>query len=254
MSSPAFRLPAVMGHRGAAGLAPENTLAGFRRAAALGVTWVELDVRLTADGVAVLSHDESLARATGLRRKVGRVTAADIANLDAGAWFGDAFRGEPLPTLEQAVRRLADLGLGVNIEIKRHIGQEVRVINTVADVLADAWPAVLPPPLVSSFDPAMVAAAQRLLPHLPRALISERLPRAWRKWADSLACYSLHLHWKVASQERISAIHDAGFSVAVYTVNEAEIARKLWTMGVDCVITDRPDLLLAARADVEPRR
>ncbi len=254
MSFPALRLPAVMGHRGAAGLAPENTLAGFRRAAALGVTWVELDVRLSADGVAVLSHDESLARATGLRRKVGRLLHADIEGLDAGAWFGESFRGETLPTLAQALRLLAQLNVGVNIEVKRHEGQETRVMNAVAGALADAWPTVLVPALISSFDPAIVAAAQHRLPDLPRALIAERLPRTWRSLADSLACSAIHLNWKAANDGRISAIHAAGLGVAVYTVNEAPIARRLWAMGVDCVITDRPDVLMAARTEQEKAR
>lgn len=254
MSSPAFRLPAVMGHRGAAGLAPENTLAGFRRAAQLGVTWVELDVRLTGDGLAVLSHDESLARATGLRRKVSRAKRADIAGLDAGAWFGEAFRGEPLPTFEQAMGLLARLGLGVNVEVKRHPGYEDRVMDAVAAVLASVWPDTAPAPLLSSFDPAMVAAARRRLPAVPRALIAERLPLTWRKWADSLECASLHLNAKAMTRERAAAIRLAGFRTAVYTVNEGEIARRLWAMGVDCVITDRPDLLLEARAVVEAGR
>ena len=238
-----------MGHRGAAGLAPENTLAGFRRAGELGVSWVELDVRITADGVAVLSHDESLFRATGLRRKVVRASRADIAGLDAGAWFDKAFRGEPLPTFEQAMRVLARLKIGVNVEIKRHPGSEDRVVDAVAGILADVWPAAAPPPLLSSFDPAMVAAARDRLPHLPRALIAERLPRTWQSWADSLGCFSLHLNWKAVNAARAAAIHDAGYRLAVYTVNDETNAHRLWSMGVDSVISDRPDLLLAARID-----
>ncbi len=254
MSSPALHLPAVMGHRGAAGLAPENTLAGFRRAAALGVTWVELDVRLTADGVALLSHDESLTRATGLRRKIGHVRYVDIARLDAGAWFDPAFRGESLPTLVQALDLLAQLKIGVNIELKRHIGQEERVVHTVAAALAAAWSTALPPPLMSSFDPAMVAAAKRVLPGLPRALIADRLPRNWQTLAGSLACFSLHLNWRSASKERVLALHEAGYAVGVYTVNDPTVAHELWSRGVDCIITDRPDLMLAACVAAEVRR
>lgn len=254
MSSPALCLPAVMGHRGAAGLAPENTLAGFRRAAALGVAWVELDVRLTADGVAVLSHDESLARVTGLRGKVGRLRHADIEGLDAGAWFGDAFRGERLPSLTQALSLLAQLRVGVNIEVKRHPGKEAGVMQAVAAALAAAWPSTLVPPLLSSFDPAMVVTAQRHLPNLPRALIAERLPQNWRSLADSMACSALHLNWRAVGEDRVSAIHAAGLDVAVYTVNDMATAHRLWGAGVDCVITDRPDVLLAARVAFESAR
>jgi glycerophosphoryl diester phosphodiesterase len=243
-----------MGHRGAAGLAPENTLAGFRRAAGLGVSWIELDVRLTADDAAVLSHDESLARATGLRRKITHIGLADLAGLDAGAWFAESFRGEPLPTLTAAMRELAGLGLGVNVEVKRHTGHEDRVMDAVAGVMEDAWPDAAQPPLISSFDPAMVAAARRRLPGVRRALIAERLPRAWRHWADSLECYSLHFNWKALDANRVAAIRDAGYPIAVYTVNDAAIARRLWSLGVDCVISDRPDVLLAARTAFDAER
>jgi glycerophosphoryl diester phosphodiesterase len=138
--------------------------------------------------------------------------------------------------------------LGVNVEVKRHPGHEDRVMAAVAAVLAEAWPASALPPLVSSFDPAMVAAAQRHLPHLPRALIAERLPRSWRQWADTLGCFSLHLNAKAVTAARAAAIHAAGYRLAVYTVNDEAAARRLWSIGVDCVISDRPDRLLAARA------
>src|SRR5512142_2967244 len=113
-----FRLPPVIGHRGAAAHAPENTLAGFRRAKALGCTWVEFDVRLTADGVPVLCHDPRLDRTTDRSGRVAAQTLAAIQTSDAGGWFAPVFAGERMPSLEEALLLCAELGLGANIEIK----------------------------------------------------------------------------------------------------------------------------------------
>ena len=111
-------LARVMGHRGAAGRAPENTLAGLRTAAALGMTWAEFDVMLTGDGVPVLFHDDNLKRTTGRDALMAETSFADLAGLDAGGWFAPEFAGEPLPSLEAALALALQLGLTPNVEIK----------------------------------------------------------------------------------------------------------------------------------------
>lgn len=111
-------LPRLIGHRGAKLHAPENTLAGLRTAKRLGVDWVEFDVMLTADGVPLLMHDESLERTAGLDRLLSATPLAEARRLDAGGWFGATFRGEALPTLEEAIACLAEESLGANVEIK----------------------------------------------------------------------------------------------------------------------------------------
>src|SRR5580704_12278143 len=93
-----LRLPPVIGHRGAAAQAPENTLAGFRAARALGCAWVEFDVRLTVDGVPVVCHDDKLDRTSNGRGRISKLPLAAIRMLDAGSWFGPAFAGERIPT------------------------------------------------------------------------------------------------------------------------------------------------------------
>ena len=91
------------GHRGASALAPENTLAAFRKAAELHCDWIETDVRLTGDGVPVLLHDARVERTTGIRGEVGRMPLGRVLRLDAGSWFGREFRGERIPTLDEAL-------------------------------------------------------------------------------------------------------------------------------------------------------
>ena len=137
-SSPSLTLPRVMGHRGAAGVAPENTLAGLRAAAAMGVSWIEFDVMLSGDGVPVLFHDDNLERITGRKVAMARTPFAELAKLDAGAWFGPGFSGEPIPSLEQALALAVELGLTPNIEIKptprRDAATAAAVVETVAEL------------------------------------------------------------------------------------------------------------------------
>src|SRR5437016_6247038 len=156
-------LPPVIGHRGAAARAPENTLAGLRRARALGCEWVEFDVRLTGDGALVLCHDARLDRTTDGRGLISAMTLAAIRDRDAGIRFGAEFAGERVPTLGEALDLAADIGLSTNIEIKAERGRDYATAAAVAAALRerrDNEPAVL----VSSFLPAAVAAMRALAP------------------------------------------------------------------------------------------
>ena len=111
-TQPALAIPRLIGHRGAAAAAPENTLASLRKAKELGASWVEFDVKLTRDGCPVLIHDERLERTTSGRGEVALTTLEELQKLDAGGWFAPAFRGERVPTLEAALALCAELGLG----------------------------------------------------------------------------------------------------------------------------------------------
>ena len=108
MSMVAPPLPWVIGHRGASGSAPENTLAAFRKAAALGARWVEFDVRLSADGRCILLHDDTVDRTTDGKGRADRMMLEDLAGLDAGAWFDREFAGETIPTLEETIDLLGE--------------------------------------------------------------------------------------------------------------------------------------------------
>ncbi len=119
-----MRLPSVIGHRGAARTAPENTLAGLRRAKALGCDWVEFDVRLTGDGALVLCHDPLLDRTTSGSGLVSAKSLAAIRECDAGSWFDPSFTGERVPTLDEGLLLAAELDLGANVEIKSDRGRE----------------------------------------------------------------------------------------------------------------------------------
>src|SRR4029077_10571609 len=144
-------LPAVVGHRGAAAAAPENTLESLRLAARQGAAMVEFDVKLTADGALILMHDDELDRTTTGHGAVAATALADIRALDAGGWFADAWRGARVPTLEAAIGLLEGCGLNANIEIKPCPGRGVETAEGVVACLRRHWPKARPQPLLSSF-------------------------------------------------------------------------------------------------------
>lgn len=237
-------LAPVIGHRGAAGRAPENTLAGFRRTRELGATWVEFDVMLSRDEVPVLIHDETLERTTNGRGRVNQLTAAELQSLDAGCRFGPEFAGEPIPTLEAAVALLLELGLGANLEIKPARGFERRTGEVVADCMRRIWPANAPCLLFSSFERDSLEPVQARLPAVPRGLLATTLPADWAEALQLLACTTLHLDHNWISPALLRTLADAHVPVLLYTVNSAQRARDLLGGGAAAVFSDVPDLLL----------
>jgi glycerophosphoryl diester phosphodiesterase len=238
-------LAAVIGHRGAAGRAPENTLAGLRQAHQLGAGWVEFDVMLSRDSVPILIHDETLLRTTDGRGRVPRHTAAELRQLDAGAWFAPQFAGERVPTLDEAVALLLELGLHANVEIKPATGHEIATAAVVGEALLRLWPRRGPRLLLSSFERAAVAVVQRLAPDLPRGLLAGALPGDWVAALQDLGCATLHLDQSRVTPATLRMLAAEGVPVLLYTVNDAGRARELLDAGAVAVFTDLPDVLIA---------
>ena len=245
-----LRIPAIIGHRGAKANAPENTLAGFRAAHAEGAAWVEFDVKLTRDGVAVVIHDETLQRTTTGRGRVRELTLATIRAADAGcpAIFGDRFRGERVPTLAETLDLLLGLGMGFNLEIKPCPGLERETAEASIRVVRERWPAHAPAPVLSSFSLAALEAARDFAPELPRGLLAAPLPADWRETARRLDCATIHPGKRGLDAATVAAVRRAGFPVLAWTVNRPARARELRLWGVDSIITDRPAAIAAALA------
>jgi glycerophosphoryl diester phosphodiesterase len=242
----AAELPRVMGHRGAAASAPENTLASIRKAAELGATWVEFDVMLTGDGRPVLFHDDNLKRLTGLDAQMAVTPYAKVKSLDVGGWFAAEFAGERIATLEAALDLLWQLGLKANIEIKPTPGRDIETALAVLEVTAAAIGQDRPPPMISSFSRMSLAAARVLQPGWPRALIAFKLPADWPTALEALGCASFHLSARILSRALVTQIKNLGYLVAAFTVNQPRRARELIGRGVDCLISDAPQRIEAA--------
>jgi glycerophosphoryl diester phosphodiesterase len=234
--------PRWVAHRGAGRLAPENTLAAFRLGAAHGYRMFECDVKLSADGVPFLLHDTSLERTTS-----GVGTASDhpwsrLAQLDAGSWHSADFAGEPLPTLADVAAWCRTDNRLLNIEIKPTPGHEAETGRRVAQAAQALWANAAVPPLLTSFEPVCLAAAQTTAPHLPRGLLLNRLPGGWLTQAQQLGCVAVVCHHPLWTADTVAQCQAAGLRTATYTVNDADTAHRLLAWGLDSVITDAVDV------------
>ncbi|MCX7149997.1 MAG: glycerophosphodiester phosphodiesterase [Rhodocyclales bacterium] len=234
--------PRIIAHRCGGALTPENTLAGLRLAKRLGCRGVEFDAMLAADGVPVLIHDETLERTTSGQGRVADTSSTQLARLDAGSRHHPAFAVEPLPTLDEALRLCAALGLWANVEIKPSAGQEAEIGRVVARHAAEAKGKLL----LSSFSAAALRAAADEAAQLPRAILVEAIPADWRERIEAAEASAVHCAARALTAEALAAVRGAGLPLACYTVNRREDAERLFAMGVSAVFTDRPDLWSAA--------
>lgn len=233
-------IPPLIGHRGIAGLAPENTLASFRAAAALGVEMVEFDVRLSADGQPVVFHDDTLERTTDGTGAVAAHGLAELKRLDAGAWFSPQFGGERIATLDEVLLLCLELGLGINLEIKPDCGREVETARMALDRAGRLWPGSVRMPLVSSFIGDCLAVAQDVAPSWPRGLLVEEVPEDWRARAAKYGCLTIHADHRRLDRAQVSEITESGRSVLAYTVNDGVRVLALREMGICSIFSDYP--------------
>lgn len=248
--------PLVLAHRGGADLAPENTMAAFQNAVDLGVDILELDVHTTADGTVVVIHDESVDRTTDGTGAVHDSTLADLRQLDAGYEFSPdngqtfPFRGQGIgiPTLEEVFAAFPDMR--INVEIKQ---SDPPIEAAVLEVIerAGAQQRVL---VGSEYDDVM-ARFRSLAPDIATSAATNevrnfylaqllRVSAIYRPLADAFQVpeYSGSTH--VVTPSFVDAAHHHGVKVHVWTVNDAETMQRLLDIGVDGIITDRPDVAL----------
>lgn len=240
---------ALIAHRGAGKLAPENTLAAIRVGAQNGFRMMEYDVKLSRDGIPVLLHDDNLERTSNGQGLASALTLAELSVLDFGAWHSTAYAGEPVPTLNSIAAFTLANQIHSNIEIKPTTDNEAETGRVVALATQQLWAQANLPPLLSSFSEIALAAAQEVAPTLPRALlIEETVPADWPERLERLGCMGLNLNDRFVDQTLVRAIRQAGYTVAVWTVNDAERVRELLEWGCNGIFTDkvttiRPDTL-----------
>ncbi len=235
--------PTWFAHRGAGTLAPENTLAAFRRGAAQGFRAFECDVKLSADGVPFLLHDATLERTTDGQGSAGRRRWTELALCDAGSWHSSEHAGEPLPTLQDIARYVQAHDFLLNIEIKPTPGLEQTTGEAVGRACTALWPATATPPLLSSFDPDALAGALTTAPALPRALLLDTLWAGWLAAAQRLDCVAVVTNWRVMDAALMATLQAHRLRGLCYTVNDGVEAQRLLALGVAGLITDAVDRL-----------
>ncbi|MFE6362824.1 glycerophosphodiester phosphodiesterase [Streptomyces sp. NPDC057806] len=249
--------PTVLAHRGASAYAPENTLAAVDAAARLGIRWVENDVQRTKDGELVVLHDDNLRRTTDAEEvfpgrapwKVKNFTAAEIARLDAGSWFGPAYAGARVPTLEQYLHRVERHRQKLLLEIKNpglYPGIERQTLKVLGN---EGWldRRHLGRLIVQSFSADSVRTVHDLKPAVKTGLLGTPavadLPR-YAEFTDQInpSHHSLSTGY-VAAVRAFTGPHGRPLEVFTWTVDDAANAQRVAGYGVDGIITNKPDVV-----------
>jgi len=231
--------PYFFAHRGASAHAPENTLASFKLALEQGAPAIEFDVKLSADGVVVIHHDPTLERTTTGAGTLSQHTLAQLKQIDAGAWFGDSFRGETIPTLEEVFQALGGK-IFMNIELTNYATGLDNLVPGVAQLVKKYG--LQESVMYSSFFPHNLMRAAALTPDVPRGQLALPGVAGWwqRAWGDLLTLQADHPFDGDVRHETVQKSHQKSRRVHVWTVNEPETLRRLWKMGVDGIFTDNP--------------
>jgi glycerophosphoryl diester phosphodiesterase len=281
-SLPDNRKPLIIAHRGASGLAPENTLRAFRLAIALGAEGVEMDVQLTADGRPVVIHDAHVNRTTDGRGPVAELTLEKMAGLDAGRWFdrrlalrpgvrktieriakesgeNQVYSGENVPTLEAALDIVVPASLArIYIELKCDKKSREELVDSIL-ALVRCLGAEAPVTLLS-FDHEAIRLAKDRAPYVRTAAtfpVSGRAlltARSIIELVEDVGADEAALHYGLATRRVVSVLHEREIAVSAWTANRPLIMRRLIASGVDAIMTNFPNRLKDIIASPGSRR
>ncbi len=240
----------VIGHRGNSAVAPQNTLAAFEAAWRAGADCVEMDVQLTADGRAVVIHDDTVDATTDGTGAVSSYPLARLRSLDAGAWFSPAFAGQRVPTFDEVVAFLRRRDIDLLLELKDAWSVDDVALCTEPLLAAGLAPRVV----VQSFDVSTVAALRDAAPELRRGLLLEAIPAGLDDLADELGVVTVNPDGALLQTDPtfVARRHAAGQEVAVWTLDEPWEWQTAERLRVDAVITDCPDRLRGWLVGREP--
>ncbi len=206
-----------------------------------GYAAVEFDVKLSADNVLMLMHDDTLERTTNGRGLFREHTAAALEQLDAGAWRDAKWTAEMIPRFDATMAFLNAAKMTANIEIKPCAARDVETGRAVGEATLALFADDQPLPVLSSFSVPALRAAMKVAPSLPRGLLVERYDRSLVALARELGCVSLNCAWTDVDPVMLAALHDSGLRVLTYTVNDVALAARLFELGVDGIFTDALD-------------
>jgi len=236
--------PLILCHRGAKNYAPENTLVAFKTSLELGADGFELDTQLTSDGHVVVFHDTTVDRTTNGHGKLSRLPLADLRELDAGSFFSEEYRGERIPTLDEVFETIGKHAI-INVELKNFSTPFDNLTEKVCEVIRRHG--IQKNVMFSSFLPWNLKKAAQILPEVPRGLITAKDWRGvWgRSFGFDFGDYdALHPYLGNVTPQQVHRVHKLKRKVNVWVVNREEDMRRLFSWGVDGILTDDPQLAL----------
>ena len=232
----------VIAHRGASGNAPENTLAAFKKAVAMGATFIETDLQLSRDAHFVAIHDATVNRTTNGQGAVHDMKLAELRRLDAGSWFGSEFAGERIPTLEEILEFSKKTDVVFYLEMKPFgsWGGEHALVGALRES-GEIQRAV-----VISFDAEIVLNLRKIEPTLMTGLLYDgQLDNPLEK-AVAIGARQLVVRGDLVTPALLANARKKDLQVVCWTVNHSAHMRMLATAGVDGIMSDYPDRLAAA--------
>jgi glycerophosphoryl diester phosphodiesterase len=233
----------VIAHRGASGHAPENTLAAFRKAVSLGAAFIETDLQLSRDAHFVAIHDATVDRTTSGHGPVHDLTLAELRRLDAGSWFGSEFAGERIPTLEEILdfSKKHDVVFYLELKPSGSWGGEHALIGALRES------GEIPRAVVISFDVAILESLRKIEPTLMTGVLYEgRIDRPVER-AVEIGARQLAVRGDLVTPALLAAARKKDLQVVCWTVNQPAHMRLLIDAGVDGIMSDYPDRLVAAQ-------
>ena len=232
----------VIAHRGASGNAPENTLAAFKKAVALGATFIETDLQLSRDARFVAIHDVTVNRTTNGQGAVHDMTLTELRRLDAGSWFGSEFAGERIPTLEEILEfsKKNDVVFYLEIKPAGTWGGEHALVSALRES------GEIPRVVVISFDASIVLSLRKIEPTLMTGLLYDGQIENPLGKAVEIGARQLLVRGDMVSPALIAEAAKKDLQVVCWTVNHPAHMRMLAAAGVDGIMSDYPDRLAAA--------
>lgn len=240
----------IAGHRGDRAAAPENTLPALQAALDSAMDFVETDIQLTADGVPVLIHDETVDRTTDGSGAVADLTFAQLRALDAGSWYSPRFAGVPIPSLDEFLAVFAASEKQAMLELKGYWDvEEVRLVSTMVREAG-----VENRISFASFDFTTIMNLREVAPQVPRIIIMRDIPAdpvGLAEFFGAIAILTSPASLE-ADPHAVEAMHSAGLGLLLYTLNSTERWSEALALGVDGIVTDRPSSLDSWLAQTAP--
>jgi glycerophosphoryl diester phosphodiesterase len=242
-------LPLIIGHRGASAVAPENTMAAFREAHAVGADGIEFDVRLTRDGVPVVIHDSTLRRTGGLPNRVADLTWAEISKVDVGSWFAGSFANETVPSLAELFTLFQSNNSTLYLEMKCDSPAEQRPLAEACVKAIDEH-SLKSRVVVECFQLPALKILREIDPEIKTvALFESSLLSAQRiiNQATDIGAVALALPHRLARESLVEKAKAAGLHVAVWTMDDPAWIERARAIGIDALITNDPETMIRAR-------
>ena len=256
-------LPLIVAHRGASALAPENTLAAFRRAIDDGAEGIEFDVRLSKDGQAVVFHDADLKRIGGHDEKIIDFTFEQLQEIDVGVWFNrifprlasERFSNEKIPILKDVLDLLKDFRGLIYIELKCREREVEPLVKAVCREIGASH--LLPNIIVKSFRLQAIPEVRRLCPGVttaalfaPKIMTMLRKEKYLLKIAQEFRADQMSLHYTLVSRKFMRKAEKKNLPVTIWTVDNPRIVRRAIDLGIKAVITNNPGVLLEKKREL----